>query len=131
MTASDDFLVEIGTEELPPKSLLTLSKVFCREIEKELATYELTHGSVVAYATPRRLAVTVAELSLKQQDQSVSRRGPAVAAAFDNEGKPTKAAEVPSAAAGEGESESKTPELPETLPSKKHNWKNEVNTFKY
>lgn len=92
MTASDDFLVEIGTEELPPKSLLTLSKVFCREIEKELATYELTHGSVAAYATPRRLAVTVAELSLKQQDQSVSRRGPAVAAAFDKEGKPTKAA---------------------------------------
>ena len=92
MTDRDDFLVEVGTEELPPKALLLLSRSFRSEIEKGLDAHGLAYGEVAAYATPRRLAVKVSRLAVVQDDQRIQRRGPATAAAFDVDGKPTKAA---------------------------------------
>ncbi len=87
-----DFFVEIGTEELPPKALKTLATAFADNITEELAKQNLSHGEVHWYAAPRRLAVRVNQLALQQQDKVVEKRGPALAAAFDADGKPTKAA---------------------------------------
>ena len=92
MSSAQTFLVEIGTEELPPKALRLLSEVFRREIERGLDSANLPHGAANAFATPRRLAVVVDELPVRQADQLVERRGPAVKAAFDADGNPTKAA---------------------------------------
>ena len=92
MTERRDFLVELGTEELPPKALLRLSHSFRDELVRGLASSHLDHGEVSAYATPRRLAVLVEDLLLRQPDQRFERRGPAVSAAFDAAGKPTQAA---------------------------------------
>lgn len=93
MSGRRDFLVELGTEELPPKALQRLSHAFRDELVQGIEAANLAHGSVTAYATPRRLAVLVEELATQQADQSIERRGPALAAAFDAAGKPTKAAE--------------------------------------
>jgi glycyl-tRNA synthetase beta chain len=71
MAARRDFLVEIGTEELPPKSLLTLAKAFADGIEKGLTDAGLQHGAVERFATPRRLAVRVRRLIEQQPDRSV------------------------------------------------------------
>lgn len=87
-----NFLVEIGTEELPPLALAELSATFAKGIEDGLAAARLDHGSVVTYATPRRLAVLVPLLAARQPDEELRRRGPPVSAAFDARGKPTKAA---------------------------------------
>lgn len=92
MSDAQTFLVEIGTEELPPKSLRRLSEIFRREIERGLDAAKLPHGTASALATPRRLAVVVEDVAVRQPEQSVERRGPAVSAAFDADGKPTKAA---------------------------------------
>jgi len=87
-----DFLVEIGTEELPPKSLADLSRAFTDGIVAGLDAAGLKHGKVTPFATPRRLAVRVARLAIGQPDQLVKRRGPPVTAAFDANGVPTRAA---------------------------------------
>ena len=87
-----DFFVEIGTEELPPKSLKTLATAFSDNIAEELAKLNLSHGEISWYAAPRRLAVRVNQLALQQQDKVVEKRGPALASAFDADGQPTKAA---------------------------------------
>jgi glycyl-tRNA synthetase beta chain len=87
-----DFFVEIGTEELPPKALKTLATAFSDNIVEELSKQNLSHGEVSWYAAPRRLAVRVNQLALQQQDKVVEKRGPALAAAFDADGQPTKAA---------------------------------------
>jgi glycyl-tRNA synthetase beta chain len=87
-----DFLVEIGTEELPPKSLFTLAEAFAQGVASGLNTAALGHGEVEWFATPRRLAVRVAQLMGQQPDQGIRRQGPAVAQAFDKAGAPTKAA---------------------------------------
>jgi glycyl-tRNA synthetase beta chain len=87
-----DFFVEIGTEELPPKALKTLATAFADNITEELAKQNLSHADVSWYAAPRRLAVRVNQLALQQQDKVVEKRGPALAAAFDADGQPTKAA---------------------------------------
>src|SRR5690606_23421892 len=92
MAEQRDFLVELGAEELPPKALQRLSRAFRDELVQGLATAGLSHGTVHAYATPRRLAVLVEQLAAQQLDQSIERRGPALAAAFDCSGKPTPAA---------------------------------------
>ncbi|MBL4781389.1 MAG: glycine--tRNA ligase subunit beta [Porticoccaceae bacterium] len=84
-----DFLVEIGTEELPPKSLKTLMSAFTFGIEAGLNKAKLQHASIRAYATPRRLAVLVSALDPQQADIETERLGPAVAAAFDSDGAPT------------------------------------------
>lgn len=87
-----DFFVEIGTEELPPKALKTLATAFADNITEELSKQNLSHGEVHWYAAPRRLAVRVNQLALQQKDKVVEKRGPALASAFDADGKPTKAA---------------------------------------
>ena len=88
-----DLLIEIGTEELPPKALLKLSRSFQQEIEKGLGKNNLAFSDSQSFATPRRLAVVVNALQEVQDDISVEKFGPAVKAAFDDEGNPTKAAE--------------------------------------
>jgi glycyl-tRNA synthetase beta chain len=90
--ASRDFLVEIGTEELPPKSLLTLAAAFADGIARGLTEAGLSHGAVERFATPRRLAVRVRKLAERQPDRALERRGPPVKAAFDAQGAPTQAA---------------------------------------
>ncbi|HIB8923445.1 TPA: glycine--tRNA ligase subunit beta [Morganella morganii] len=87
------FLTEIGTEELPPKALRSLAESFAANLTAELAAANLTHGDVTWYAAPRRLAVKIAGLAESAADREVEKRGPAIAQAFDDEGKPTKAAE--------------------------------------
>ncbi|CNI39755.1 glycine--tRNA ligase subunit beta [Yersinia vastinensis] len=87
------FLVEIGTEELPPKALRSLAESFATNFTTELDNANLPHGEVVWYASPRRLALKVVNLSAAQADREVEKRGPAIAQAFDAEGKPSKAAE--------------------------------------
>ncbi|NLS43911.1 glycine--tRNA ligase subunit beta [BEV proteobacterium] len=87
------FLVEIGTEELPPKALRSLAESFAANFTTELDNAGLTHGDVSWFAAPRRLALKVAQLSAAQPDREVEKRGPTVAQAYDAEGKPTKAAE--------------------------------------
>ena len=91
--AAQDFFVEIGTEELPPKALKTLATAFADNLQAELAKLELSHADVVWYAAPRRLAVRINALAAQQADKVVEKRGPAIASAFDADGKPTKAAQ--------------------------------------
>ena len=87
-----DFLVELGTEELPPKALRKLSQSFCDGIVKGLETAGLPHGEVETYAAPRRLAVLVKALAKQQPDRVQNIDGPPLQAAFDADGNPTKAA---------------------------------------
>jgi glycyl-tRNA synthetase beta chain len=88
-----DCLIELGTEELPPKALLTLSRAFTDGVRDALQNAGLAVANVESFATPRRLAMLLREVPLKQQDRKVEKRGPALQAAFDKDGKPTKAAE--------------------------------------
>ncbi|BAP77466.1 glycyl-tRNA synthetase subunit beta [Pseudomonas sp. MT-1] len=87
-----DFLVELGTEELPPKALGKLSDAFRTGIEKGLKDAGLKHGRVQAFAAPRRLAVLIEQLDTEQPDRSINLDGPPLQAAFDAEGEPTQAA---------------------------------------
>lgn len=91
--SKQDFLVELGTEELPPKALLKLSKSFQAGVVEGLKKESLAHGAVQSFATPRRLAVLVSALDTKQADRLTEKFGPAVKAAFDTDGNPTRAAE--------------------------------------
>lgn len=86
-----DFLLELGTEELPPTALSTLSDALLTGIEKGLAEAELHFSASKAYASPRRLAVFISGLQTHQADRQVEKRGPAVTAGFDEDGNPTKA----------------------------------------
>ena len=90
---TQNFLVEIGTEELPPKALKTLATSFADNVEAELNQTGLTFDKIEWFAAPRRLAVKVLNLATQQPSKEIEKRGPAVSAAFDAEGKPTKAAE--------------------------------------
>ncbi len=87
-----DLLVEIGTEELPPKSLQALSQAFGDGVVAGLVAAGIAHGRVQLYAAPRRLAVLVRRVAERQPDQDVKRRGPPVSAAFGADGAPTRAA---------------------------------------
>ncbi len=87
-----DFLVELGTEELPPKALAKLAEAFCAGIEKGLKDAGLGFVKAQAYAAPRRLAVLVEQLATQQPDRSINLDGPPLQAAFDAEGEPTQAA---------------------------------------
>lgn len=89
---SQDFLVELGVEELPPKSLLALSTAFTKGIEKGLKENDLSFDSIKPYATPRRLAVLVNGLAETTAINDVVNWGPPKKIAFDAEGSPTKAA---------------------------------------
>jgi glycyl-tRNA synthetase beta chain len=87
-----DFLLEIGTEELPPRALLTLQKALVSGLTAGLDKAQLAHGELTGYATPRRLAVWVKRLATRQPEQHLKRKGPPLAAAFDAAGAPTRAA---------------------------------------
>lgn len=87
-----DFLVELGTEELPPKALAKLAEAFCAGIEKGLKDAGLDFAKAQAYAAPRRLAVLVEQLATQQPDRSINLDGPPMQAAFDADGEPTQAA---------------------------------------
>lgn len=95
-----DFIVEIGTEELPPKSLQTLATAFQQNIVDELSKLGLQFSDTQWYAAPRRLAVRVNQLAAQQADKIVEKRGPAIAGAFDGSGVPTKAAQAWAASNG-------------------------------
>ena len=91
-TVVNHLLVEVGTEELPPKALRTLSEAFATELAAELDSAGLDHDAPTPYATPRRLAVLVPGVPGTQPDRDVERRGPPLARAFDENDEPTKAA---------------------------------------
>jgi len=97
---SNDFLVELGTEELPPKALQRLSAAFTRGVADGIDAAGLAHGEVLSYATPRRLAVLVKALATQQPTQQIENRGPPTRLAFDDDGAPTKAAEAFAAKCG-------------------------------
>ncbi len=88
-----DLLIELGTEELPPKSLKALSNAFSKGIVNGLEQANLNFGEVRSFASPRRLAIFIKALDEQQADTSSQKLGPAVAAAFDADGNPTKAAQ--------------------------------------
>jgi glycyl-tRNA synthetase beta chain len=90
--SAHDFLVELGTEELPPKALKSLGEAFLGGIEKGLKTAGLNYTKARVYAAPRRLAVLVEQLATQQPDRTLSLDGPPVQAAFDKDGNPTQAA---------------------------------------
>jgi len=92
MSKTNDFLVEIGTEELPPKALRSLMDAFAEGLTAALDAARLAHGAVHAYASPRRLAVLVEGLGQQQDDRAVPQKGPPVSVAFDSDGAPTPAA---------------------------------------
>ncbi|MGI9233330.1 MAG: glycine--tRNA ligase subunit beta [Woeseiaceae bacterium] len=92
MTKTDDFLIEVGTEELPPKALRALMEAFGAELTAAIDDAMLTHGDVHAYASPRRLAVIVDALAHQQADRNIQQKGPPTRIAFDKDGKPTAAA---------------------------------------
>ncbi|PKG58657.1 glycine--tRNA ligase subunit beta [Shewanella sp. GutDb-MelDb] len=88
----ENLLIEVGTEELPPKSLRKLAESFLSNFTDELKKAELSFETAVWHAAPRRLAICINQLALAQADKVVEKRGPAVAQAFDADGNPTKAA---------------------------------------
>lgn len=90
--SAQDFLVELGTEELPPKALSTLGDAFLAGIEKGLQAAGLNYSAKRVYAAPRRLAVLISQLDTQQPDRSINVDGPPRQAAFDAEGNPTQAA---------------------------------------
>jgi len=103
-----DFLVELGTEELPPKALKKLSQAFADGIEQGLAEANLSGSKIELFAAPRRLAVRIADLPEKQEDKEEVVYGPPAKIGFDEDGKPTKAAEGFAKRSGVDVSEIKT-----------------------
>jgi len=93
MSDKAHLLFELGTEELPPNALQKLSLALQQEFHRGLEAAGLEHGPITPYATPRRLALIVSDCLLSQPDRKIQKRGPAVTAAFDADGRPTKAAE--------------------------------------
>ncbi|WP_028864501.1 glycine--tRNA ligase subunit beta [Psychromonas aquimarina] len=91
--SQENLLIELGTEELPPKSLRKLAESFASNVEAELNKAELAFDNVRWLASPRRLALIISNLSSAQTDKVVEKRGPAVNVAFDAEGQATKAAQ--------------------------------------
>lgn len=73
----NNFLFEIGCEELPSKSLIPLSKALVENLTQGLTKAGLEFGDIKPYATPRRLAVIIKDLAAEQPDQNVERKGPA------------------------------------------------------
>ena len=85
-------LFELGCEELPPKSLKPLRDALQTSVTEQLSAAEITFDSVKAFATPRRLAIQIEGISDKQPERTEQKRGPAIKAAFDSDGNPTRAA---------------------------------------
>ncbi|MEE9355384.1 MAG: glycine--tRNA ligase subunit beta [Methylococcaceae bacterium] len=116
MSDVQDLLVEIGTEELPPKALSKLSLAFKAGVKKGLDAAKLKTGSIAHFATPRRLALLLKDVPAKQEDQNTVKRGPALSAAYDGEGCPTPAAKGFAGSCGV------TVEELETLETDKGSW---------
>ena len=114
--SKETLLIELGTEELPPKSLKTLAVTFYEQIKTQLDAANLSYTDIKWFATPRRLAVKVTGLDEKQQDKAIEKRGPAVNVAFDEAGIPSKAAE------GWARSNGITVEQAERLKTDKGEW---------
>ncbi|MGB5336975.1 MAG: glycine--tRNA ligase subunit beta, partial [Woeseiaceae bacterium] len=76
MSARQDFLIEVGTEELPPKALRALMESFGSTLAAAVDDVGLEHGSVLSYASPRRLAVVIESLADRQADRTVQQKGP-------------------------------------------------------
>lgn len=114
--STETLLIELGTEELPPKSLKTLAIAFYENIKAQLDSNDLSYAEIKWFATPRRLAVQVLELSDKQADKVVEKRGPAVDVAFDENGQASKAAQ------GWARSNGITVEQAERLTTPKGEW---------
>jgi glycyl-tRNA synthetase beta chain len=95
-----DFLVEIGTEELPPKALKELQDAFARQLAEGLERERLPHSGISRYASPRRLAVMASDLAAAQADRELLQKGPPVSAAFDADGLATPAARAFAAKCG-------------------------------
>ncbi len=112
MAEQRDLLVEIGTEELPPKALDSLSKAFHDSFTAALQQRTLGFASIRRFASPRRLALLVSGLDLAQADRQVERKGPALQAAYDGEGQPTKAAQGFARSCGVEVTELQTQETP-------------------
>ena len=89
-----DFLVEIGTEELPPTALLKLSNSFTEQVKNGVEAEELNFCGIESYATPRRLAVVISGIDTKTPEKEIVAWGPPKKIAFDDAGKPTKAAQA-------------------------------------
>ena len=92
MSRRDNLLVELGTEELPPKALLNLSEAFSAGLDKLLHTAGFDFEQLESFATPRRLALRITNIAAEQAERLETRRGPALSAAFDANGAATKAA---------------------------------------
>ncbi|MCP4300527.1 MAG: glycine--tRNA ligase subunit beta [Gammaproteobacteria bacterium] len=92
MSKADDFLIEVGTEELPPKALRSLMEAFGRGLAAAIDEAPLARGDVHSYASPRRLAVLVNDLARRQDARKVEQKGPPLSVAFDKDGGPTPAA---------------------------------------
>ena len=90
---TQNILLELGTEELPPKSLKALSDAFTQSIQDSLTAAELSFEQVESFAAPRRLGILIHNVQATQTDTEVEKLGPNVKAAFDKEGNPSKAAE--------------------------------------
>lgn len=90
---TEDLLIELGLEELPPRSLQPLINALAELIQEALNRHQLNFSKLHRYATPRRLALLVQDLQCQQADTESIERGPQIAKAFDSEGRPTKAAE--------------------------------------
>lgn len=100
MPVMADFLVEIGTEELPPKALRNLETAFAQGVTEGIAAAGLGGSKARSFATPRRLAVLVAEVHVEQPRQRIEKRGPPLKVAFDSAGQPTRAATAFAAGCG-------------------------------
>ena len=94
MSDNADFIIEIGTEELPPKALNKLMVAFGENINANIDSSSIKHGNIKTFASPRRLAVLIEKLANKQSDKKIEHKGPPINIAFDKNGKPTKAAEA-------------------------------------
>ncbi len=90
--SAHDLLFELGTEELPPRTLPALSQALTQGLAAGIDSAGIPHGKVHGFATPRRLAVWVEKLAEHQPDRLVERRGPPLANSFDAQGVPTQAA---------------------------------------
>ena len=90
---SAELFLELGTEEIPagfiPRALNDMQRLLCKELESARIGY----GAVRTFATPRRLAISIADVACHQQRQELELTGPPARIAFDADGKPTKAAE--------------------------------------
>ena len=90
---TNTLLIELGTEELPPKSLKTLAIAFYDGVKAGLDSHDLSYEDIKWFATPRRLAIKVNGLISSQSDKVIEKRGPAVNVAFDAEGNASRAAQ--------------------------------------